>query len=77
MNFVKYVKYTGLAIIAIFTTFIAFISAAVFIEVTTWNEAGKWIITFFELAGISLLLSVIWIAIGTTIAKDSKKTDKK
>ena len=41
------------------------------------NEAGKWIIAFFELAGISLLLSIIWIAIGTTISKDSKKTDKK
>lgn len=73
MNFVKYVKYTGLAIIAIFTTFIAFISAAVFIEVTTWDEAGKWIIKAAELAGVGLLLSIVMSIIGTVVAKDAKK----
>jgi hypothetical protein len=73
MNFVKYVKYTGLAIIAIFTTFIAFISAAVFIEATTWNEAGKWIIKAAELAGVGLLLSIVMSIIGTVVAKDAKK----
>ena len=77
MNFIKYVKYALLTITTILVTAISVLLAAVIIEMTTWNEAGKWIIAFFELAGISLLLSVIWIAIGTTIAKDSKKTDKK
>jgi hypothetical protein len=77
MNFIKYVKYALLTITTILVTAISVLLAAVIIEMITWNEAGKWIIAFFELAGISLLLSVIWIAIGTTIAKDSKKTDKK
>jgi uncharacterized membrane protein len=77
MNFIKYVKYALLTIATILVTAISVLLAAVIIEMITWNEAGKWIIAFFELAGISLLLSVIWIAIGTTIAKDSKKTDKK
>lgn len=77
MNFIKYVKYTLLTIATILVTAISVLLAAVIIEMITWNEAGKWIIAFFELAGISLLLSIIWIAIGTTIAKDSKKTDKK
>lgn len=77
MNFIKYVKYALLTIATILVTAISVLSAAVIIEMITWNEAGKWIIAFFELAGISLLLSIIWIAIGTTIAKDSKKTDKK
>ncbi len=77
MNFIKYVKYALLTIATILVTAISVLLAAVIIEMITWNEAGKWIISFFELAGISLLLSVIWIAIGTTIAKDSKKTDKK
>ena len=77
MNFIKYVKYALLTIATILVTAISVLLEAVIIEMITWNEAGKWIIAFFELAGISLLLSVIWIAIGTTIAKDSKKTDKK
>ena len=77
MNFIKYVKYALLTIATILVTAISVLLAVVIIEMITWNEAGKWIIAFFELAGISLLLSVIWIAIGTTIAKDSKKTDKK
>ena len=77
MNFIKYVKYALLTIATILVTAISVLLAAVIIEMITWNEAGKWIIAFFELAGISLLLSIIWIAIGTTIAKDSKKTDKK
>ena len=77
MNFIKYVKYALLTIATILVTAISVLLAAVIIEMITWNEAGKWIIAFFELAGISLLLSVIWIAIGTTIAKDSKKTNKK
>ena len=77
MNFIKYVEYALLTIATILVTAISVLLAAVIIEMITWNEAGKWIIAFFELAGISLLLSVIWIAIGTTIAKDSKKTDKK
>ena len=77
MNFIKYAKYALLTIATILVTAISVLLAAVIIEMITWNEAGKWIIAFFELAGISLLLSVIWIAIGTTIAKDSKKTDKK
>ena len=77
MNFIKYVKYALLTIATILVTAISVSLAAVIIEMITWNEAGKWIIAFFELAGISLLLSIIWIAIGTTIAKDSKKTDKK
>jgi dolichyl-phosphate-mannose--protein O-mannosyl transferase len=77
MNFIKYVKYALLTIATILVTAISVLLAAVIIEMITWNEASKWIIAFFELAGISLLLSVIWIAIGTTIAKDSKKTDKK
>ena len=77
MNFIKYVKYALLTIVTILVTAISVLLAAVIIEMITWNEAGKWIIAFFELAGISLLLSIIWIAIGTTIAKDSKKTDKK
>lgn len=77
MNFIKYVKYALLTIATILITAISVLLAAVIIEMITWNEAGKWIIAFFELAGISLLLSIIWIAIGTTIAKDSKKTDKK
>ena len=77
MNFIKYVKYALLTIATILVTAISVLLAAVIIEMITWNEAGKWIIAFFELAGISLLLSVIWIAIGTTIAKDTKKTDKK
>jgi hypothetical protein len=77
MNFIKYVKYALLTITTILVTAISVLLAAVIIEMITWNEAGKWIIAFFELAGISLLLSVIWIAIGTTIAKDSKKIDKK
>lgn len=77
MNFIKYVKYALLTIATILVTAISVLLAAVIIEMITWNEAGKWIITFFELAGISLLLSIIWIAIGTTIAKDSKKNDKK
>jgi hypothetical protein len=77
MNFIKYVKYALLTIATILVTAISVLLAAVIIEMITWNEAGKWIIAFFELAGISLLLSVIWIVIGTTIAKDSKKTDKK
>ena len=77
MNFIKYVKYALLTIATILVTAISVLLAAVIIELITWNEAGKWIIAFFELAGISLLLSIIWIAIGTTIAKDSKKTDKK
>lgn len=73
MNFIKYVKYSGLAIIAIFTTFIAFISAAVFIEVTNWDEAGKWIIKAAELAGVGLLLSIVMSIIGTIVAKNAKK----
>ena len=77
MNFIKYVKYALLTIATILVTAISVLLAAVIIEMITWNEAGKWIIAFFELASISLLLSIIWIAIGTTIAKDSKKTDKK
>ncbi|MCG5095153.1 hypothetical protein MBN60_03070 [Candidatus Saccharibacteria bacterium] len=77
MNFIKYVKYALLTIATILVTAISVLLAAVIIEMITWNEAGKWIIAFSELAGISLLLSIIWIAIGTTIAKDSKKTDKK
>ena len=77
MNFIKYVKYALLTIVTILVTAISVLLAAVIIEMITWNEAGKWIIAFFELAGISLLLSIIWIAIGTTISKDSKKTDKK
>ena len=77
MNFIKYVKYALLTIATILVTAISVLLAAVIIEMITWNEAGKWIIAFFELAGISLLLSIIWIAIGTTIANDSKKTDKK
>lgn len=77
MNFIKYVKYALLTIATILVTAISVLLAAVIIEMITWDEAGKWIIAFFELAGISLLLSIIWIAIGTTIAKDSKKTDKK
>ena len=77
MNFIKYVKYAILTIATILVTAISVLLVAVIIEMITWNEAGKWIIAFFELAGISLLLSIIWIAIGTTIAKDSKKTDKK
>ena len=77
MNFIKYVKYALLTIATILVTAISVLLAAVIIEMITWNEAGKLIIAFFELAGISLLLSIIWIAIGTTIAKDSKKTDKK
>ena len=77
MDFIKYVKYALLTIATILVTAISVLLAAVIIEMITWNEAGKWIIAFFELAGISLLLSIIWIAIGTTIAKDSKKTDKK
>ena len=77
MNFIKYVKYALLTIATILVTAISVLLAAVIIEMITWNEDGKWIIAFFELAGISLLLSIIWIAIGTTIAKDSKKTDKK
>ena len=77
MNFIKYVKYALLTIATILVIAISVLLAAVIIEMITWNEAGKWIIAFFELAGISLLLSIIWIAIGTTIAKDSKKTDKK
>ena len=77
MNFINYVKYALLTIATSLVTAISVLLAAVIIEMITWNEAGKWIIAFFELAGISLLLSVIWIAIGTTIAKDSKKTDKK
>jgi len=77
MNFIKYVKYALLTIATILVTAISVLLVAVIIEMITWNEAGKWIIAFFELAGISLLLSIIWIAIGTTIAKDSKKTDKK
>lgn len=77
MNFIKYVKYALLTIATILVTAISVLLAAVIIEMITWNEAGKWIIAFFELAGIGLLLSIIWIAIGTTIAKDSKKTDKK
>ena len=77
MNFIKYVKYALLTIATILVTAISVLLAAVITEMITWNEAGKWIIAFFELAGISLLLSIIWIAIGTTIAKDSKKTDKK
>ena len=77
MNFIKYVKYALLTIATILVTAISVLLAAVIIEMITWNEAGKWIIAFFELAGISLLLSIIWIAIGTTSAKDSKKTDKK
>ena len=77
MNFIKYVKYALLTIATILVTAISVLLATVIIEMITWNEAGKWIIAFFELAGISLLLSIIWIAIGTTIAKDSKKTDKK
>ena len=77
MNFIKYVKYALLTIATILVTAISVLLAAVIIEMITWNEAGKWIIAFFELAGISLLLSIIWIAIGTTIAKDSKKTNKK
>lgn len=77
MNFIKYVKYALLTIATILVTAISVLLAAVIIEMITWNEAGKWIIAFFELAGISLLLSIIWISIGTTIAKDSKKTDKK
>ena len=77
MNFIKYVKYALLTIATILVTAISVLLAAVIIEMITWNEAGKWIIAFFELAGISLLLSIIWIAIGTTIAKDLKKTDKK
>lgn len=77
MNFIKYVKYALLTIATILVTAISVLLAAVIIEMITWNEAGKWIIAFFELAGISLLLSIIWIAIGTTIAKGSKKTDKK
>ena len=77
MNFIKYVKYALLTIATILVTAISVLLAAVIIEMITWNEASKWIIAFFELAGISLLLSVIWIAIGATIAKDSKKTDKK
>ena len=72
MNFIKYVKYALLTIATILVTAISVLLAAVIIEMITWNEAGKWIIAFFELAGISLLLSIIWIAIGTTIAKDSK-----
>ena len=70
MNFIKYVKYSGLAI---FTTFSAFISAAVFIEVTTWDEAGKWIIKAAELAGVGLLLSIVMSIIGTIVAKNAKK----
>ena len=77
MNFIKYVKYALLTIATILVTAISVLLAAVIIEMITWNEASKWIIAFFELAGISLLLSIIWITIGTTIAKDSKKTDKK
>lgn len=77
MNFIKYVKYALLTIATILVTAISVLLAAVIIEMITWNEAGKWIIAFFELAGVSLLLSIIWITIGTTIAKDSKKTDKK
>ena len=77
MNFIKYVKYAILTIATILVTAISVLLAAVIIEMITWNEAGKWIIAFFELAGVSLLLSIIWITIGTTIAKDSKKTDKK
>ena len=77
MNFIKYVKYALLTLATILVTAISVLLAAVIIEMITWNEAGKWIIAFFELAGISLLLSIIWITIGTTIAKDSKKTDKK
>ena len=77
MNFIKYVKYALLTIATILVTAISVLLAAVIIEMITWNEASKWIIVFFELAGISLLLSIIWITIGTTIAKDSKKTDKK
>ena len=77
MNFIKYVKYALLTIATILVTAISVLLAAVIIEMITWNEAGKWIIAFFELAGISLLWSIIWITIGTTIAKDSKKTDKK
>ena len=77
MNFIKYVKYALLTIATILVTAISVLLAAVIIEMITWNEACKWIIAFFELAGISLLLSIIWITIGTTIAKDSKKTDKK
>ena len=77
MNFIKYVKYALLTIATILITAISVLLAAVIIEMITWNEAGKWIIAFFELAGVSLLLSIIWITIGTTIAKDSKKTDKK
>ena len=77
MNFIKSVKYALLTIATILVTAISVLLAAVIIEMITWNEAGKWFIAFFELAGISLLLSIIWIAIGTTIAKDSKKTDKK
>ena len=77
MDFIKYVKYALLTIATILVTAISVLLAAVIIEMITWNEAGKWIIAFFELAGISLLLSIIWITIGTTIAKDSKKTDKK
>jgi len=63
MNFIKYVKYALLTIATILVTAISVLLAAVIIEMITWNEAGKWIIAFFELAGISLLLSIIWIAI--------------
>ena len=69
MNFIKYVKYALLTIATILVTAISVLLAAVIIEMITWNEAGKWIIAFFELAGISLLLSII----GTIVAKNAKK----
>ena len=77
MNFIKYVKYALLTIATILVTAISVLLAAVIIEMITWNEAGKWIIAFCQLGGVGLALCIVWSIIGTIVAKDSKKTNKK
>ena len=77
MDFIKYVKYSGLGIIAICSTAIAILAGAEFFELITWNEASKWMVKFCQLGGVGLALCIVWSIIGTIIAKDSKKTDKK
>ena len=77
MNFIKYVKYALLTIATILVTAISVLLAAVIIEMITWNEASKWMVKFCQLGGVGLALCIVWSIIGTIIAKDSKKTDKK
>ena len=77
MNFIKYVKYSGLGIVTICSTAIAILAGAEFFELITWNEASEWMIKFCQLGGVGLALCIVWSIIGTIVAKDSKKTDKK